>query len=52
MTNIIKKDKKTPKKNRVEEVMTPAGKFYRIYSGNKFVKMLTEQEFEQEKSGK
>ena len=48
MTKETKETKKTPKgKKRVEEVMTPAGKFFRIYSGDRFVKMLTEQEYKE-----
>lgn len=46
---MTKSTEKTSKK-RVEEVITPAGKFYRIYKGKKFVAMLTEQEFEVQKN--
>lgn len=53
MTKTIKKStakpKTKPEKERVEEVMTPAGLFYRIYKGKKFVEMLTEQEFKERK---
>ena len=50
MTKSTKKTKETPKKkDRDEEVMTPGGPFYRIYKKGKFVEMLTEEEFRQQK---
>lgn len=45
---MIKKNKsikKTSKKERIEEVMTPAGKYYRIWVGKKFIEMISEHEF-------
>lgn len=44
----IKESKKAPKKaqkERIEEEMTRAGKYYKIYLGDKLIEMLTEQEF-------
>jgi len=49
-TNMPKKqDKKPTGKRRVEEVETHGMKFYRIYSGDKFVAMLTEEEYKEQK---
>jgi alpha-acetolactate decarboxylase len=46
MTNSTKTVKKnTEDKDKVEEVMTSRGLFYRIYKKGKFVEMLTEEEF-------
>ena len=44
-----KQDKKPTGKRRVEEVETHGMKFYRIYSGDKFVAMLTEEEYKEQK---
>lgn len=45
LTKTAKKAPKKVKKERIEEEMTKAGKYYKIYSGKKFIEMISEHEF-------